>query len=221
MKTWYHELGFHQNPFSTKPAAFHDDVLGFEKTYDEIQGLIQDSAIIGIFGAYGTGKTTLLKKIISDFGGKRNVIYYSCNRSEKPIRFKRLIARAGNLLQKLFGVKKKGLILLIDESEFIRNRDVNNLLKFRKHFKSVVFVGKHSTPKVKKLLDEEFDLDAISPEKAVELVRSRLGDLDIISDSMIRKIFRLDKNPRRFLKNCETAVMNAYYERETVKDKHI
>ena len=28
--TWFHELGFYSNPFSIKPAAFHNELMGYE-----------------------------------------------------------------------------------------------------------------------------------------------------------------------------------------------
>lgn len=221
MRTWYHEMGFYKNPLSTKPAAFHDDVLGYEDRYQEIKDKISNSSILGIFGAYGTGKTTILKKIIRDFGGKRKVIYHSCNKSDNPIDFDKLILGAGNFLQRLFRIRKKDLVILIDESEFVTKRDVDNLLNLRDHFRSIVFVGKKPTQKVKELLDYELDLSDIPPQKAVDLIRSRIGDLDIISDNMIKKIFEKDKNPRRFLKNCENAIKKAYNEGDEVKAKHL
>ncbi|MGM5485158.1 MAG: ATP-binding protein [Nanobdellota archaeon] len=221
METWYEQLGFYNNPLSTKPAAFHDDILGHEKLYDDIRQKISDSSVIGIFGPFGTGKTTVLKRIISDFGGKRRVIYYSCNKSEEAIDFKRLIIGAGNFLQRLFRIKKKNLVLLMDEAEYIKNRDINNLLNHMEHFKSVIFVGKKPVKGVKKLVEHEYSLDDMSEEKAVELVRSRIGDLDIISDNMIKQIFRKDRNPRRFLKHCEDAMRKAFHEGSEVKKEHI
>jgi|APHM01.1.fsa_nt_gi ATPase family associated with various cellular activities (AAA). len=210
MKTWYHEMGFYKNPLSTKPAAFHDDVLGYEEKYKEIKSKISQDSIVGFFGAYGTGKSTVLKKIIRDFGGRKNVIYYSCSKSDNPIDFDRLIRRAGNILQRLFRIRKKGLIILLDEAELIGKRDIDNLMDMKDHFKSIVFVGKEPTIRVKELLDYEFDFSSISPEKAVELIRSRIGNLDIISDDTIKNIFQKDKNPRRFIKNCENAIKEAY-----------
>ena len=221
MTTWFEELGFYQNPLSTKPAAFHDDVLGHEQEYLTIRYEVANGSTIGIFGAYGTGKTTMLKRIINDFGGRRRVVYYSCNKDDRPIDFKRLIRGAGNFFQRLFGYLKTDLILLLDEAEFLKKRDVNSLLAYNDHFRSVIFVGKRPTEQVKPLLYHEFDMDDIPESKAVELVRSRIGDLDIISDNMIKAIFRKDRNPRRFLKNCEDAIRKAFEEGSEVKKRHL
>ena len=60
--TWYHELGFFDNPFSIKPAAFHNELMGYNQTIKEINKKVEESNIIFISGEYGTGKTTVLKK---------------------------------------------------------------------------------------------------------------------------------------------------------------
>ena len=81
--TWFHELGFFDNPFSIKPAAFDNELMGYSQVIKEINDKVAGSYIVFISGEYGTGKTTVLKKIINEFKGKKQVIYYNYNQSEK------------------------------------------------------------------------------------------------------------------------------------------
>ena len=38
VETWYNKLGFYNNPFSIKPAAFNDDIFGLGGTVENICG---------------------------------------------------------------------------------------------------------------------------------------------------------------------------------------
>ena len=48
--TWYHELGFFDNPFSIKPAAFHNELMGQDQMLKEINKKIKDSSMVLISG---------------------------------------------------------------------------------------------------------------------------------------------------------------------------
>src|SRR3989338_3583834 len=88
-KLWYNKLGFNNNPFSIKPAAFHNELFGLN--IQDTINKIETGNVIFIEGDYGTGKTTLLKGIVNKFGGKKKIIYYSCNRTEDTINVDKLM----------------------------------------------------------------------------------------------------------------------------------
>ena len=71
---WFRELGFNNNPFSIKPAAFHDQVVGFEKVVDEISYGVLNNKVVVVEGDYGNGKSSILKRLLNDFGGKKQVV---------------------------------------------------------------------------------------------------------------------------------------------------
>jgi chromosomal replication initiation ATPase DnaA len=209
-ETWYHNLGFFENPFSIKPAAFHSEVIGYDKTTDEINEKIAESNFVFVHGEYGTGKTTILQGIINRFKGKRRVIYYNCNQSTGVVDFNRLLINAGNFFQRLFRMKKKNMIILLDEAHDLSRRDLKRLEEYHKlgFFKSTVFVSKKKDIKLIKEMEalageNIFILKTISDEEAIQVIRKRIGDIEFISDDMIIRIFKKDKNPRAFLKNCE------------------
>ncbi|MCK4521445.1 MAG: AAA family ATPase, partial [Nanoarchaeota archaeon] len=148
---WYHELGFFNNPFSIKPAALHNEIMGHNQTINEINRKIAELNIIFISGDYGTGKTTVLKKIIDEFKGRkrvffkeRNVIYYNCNQSDKSIDFDKLLINAGSFFTRLFRIKKKKMIILLDEAQDMNKKDIEQVKKYYNSgfFKSVIFVSK-------------------------------------------------------------------------------
>lgn len=212
--TWFHHLGFYNNPFSIKPAAFHNDLMGFDAVVDEINDKVGQSSMIYLSGEYGTGKTTVLKGVINEFKGKKNVIYYSGNQSDKPIEFDRLLTGM-SWWRILLSLRKKYMILLLDEVHDINKKDISKVKKLYNEgfFKSVIFVGKKQDPSkdISNLVEKnKYNLANTSKEQAVSLIRKRIGSLKFISDQMIVNVFNKNQNPRAFLKNVEEVCRHAF-----------
>jgi len=207
---WYRKLGFYNNPFSIKPAAFHDGLMGYEDLLDDVSYAILNNKVLFVEGDFGKGKTTLLKRILRDFGGKKQVIYFSCNRLDARLDVDRLLRGRYGIWGKLFDLKPKDMILLLDEVQALSKRDCDRIYNYHKRgfFRSVVFVGKkydkkNFTSEINSAL-QVFKLGKITEEDAVAIVRRRVGKLPLLPDSMIKKIFKLsNSNPRALLKNCE------------------
>jgi len=214
---WYDELGFKSNPFSIKPGAFDHKLFGYNEIVTEINTKIKANNILFIHGAYGTGKTSILKKIIEEFKGNHQVIYYNYNKSEGSVNFDKLLIGAGNFISKLFKIKKKNMILFLDESQDMNKKDMFSILKYKSQgfFKSIVLVSKKEdisfiSDLKKEIKDNTFDLNILSDKNAISLVKNRLGTNNIISDSLIIKIFNKNRNPRAFLRNCENVCKFAF-----------
>jgi hypothetical protein len=223
-KVWYKNLGFHSNPFSIKPAAFHDRLFGYNKVIDDISYGILNKKVIVVQGNYGNGKSSILRRLIHDFGGKKQVIYYSCNRIDQRLDVKELLNGRYGFFGRLFDMKPKDMILLLDEAQDLGPKDFEKLYSYYQEgfFKSIVFVGQGID---KELIPKEFEpqLDEVSvgevdTSTAVQVVRKRIGDIPLLSDIMIQTLFeKSNKNIRLLLKNCEEACRYAVnYGRETV-----
>ena len=212
--TWYHNLGFASNPFSIKASAFHNELFGNDKTLSKIKEKMLGNGMIFISGEFGTGKTSVLKKLICEFpkrklSGKR-IIYYNCNQSDLSIKYDRLIVKSGNTLQKIFKIKRKNLILFLDEMQDMSQRDLEEVKNYYEQgfFKLIIFASKYEDVKLGDELEEligenKFKLKNMSAEEAIKMVRKRIGDLNFLSNEMVVKIFEYDQNARSFLKNCE------------------
>ncbi len=226
---WYHELGFFNNPFSIKPAAFHNELMGYDTTIKEINKKVAESNIVFISGQYGTGKTTILKKIINEFKGKKRVIYYNCNQSDKSIDYDKLLIGAGGFFRRLLRIRKKDMIILLDEAQDMNKKDIEQVKEYYElgFFKSVILVSKKEDIDLAKELEElvgknTFKVGDINKTDAVNMVRKRVGKLKFISDQNIINIFNKNKNPRAFLKNCEDVCRYAFEkEDKTVTEEHI
>ena len=207
---WYVGHGFRHNPFSIKPAIIHDRLIGQVETLEEVNSIVKDGGMCLIEGAFGVGKTTFLKSVIRRFAGKRKVLYFSCNRLLGRLNLDKLLHERLGVVGKLLKIKSKNMILLLDEAENLAPADFEGVAKYLKkgYFRSVVFVThdrKHIRASKSVMKDiPVFPLGSLTKEEAVDLVRSRIGNLSIISDNIIGKIYDITPHSSRmFLKNCE------------------
>ncbi len=227
--TWYNNLGFYDNPFSIKPGAFHYDMFGYDNLIEDISSKVLEGEVIHVYGKYGTGKTSIMKGIINRFKGLKRVIYYSCNHKDESIDFDKLLIKSGNIFHKLFSIRKKNMILLLDEAQDMNNKDISLIHKYHSlgFFKSIMLVSSEKninpTKELKDLIGNNvYKLENINEEQAIELIRKRIGDLQFVSDDSIVKIFNMNKNPRAFLKNCEEICRIAFLDgAKNVEDSHI
>ncbi len=226
---WFRELGFFNNPFSIKPAAFHDKVIGNEELIDELSYGVLNNKIMFLKADYGEGKTTVLKRLLNDFGGKKQVIYYSCNRMDKRLNIKQMLNGKYGFFGKLFDIKPKDMILLLDEAQELGKKDYEKVYSYFEngHFKSIVFVGtefdaKELPPKVKDEL-ENYKVKSLTGDEIVQIIRKRVGELPLLSDEVIKEVFKLsNNNVRELLKNCEELCKYAVnYSEEKITDEVI
>jgi len=231
MDIWFKKLGFFNNPLSIKPAAFHNELFGYDSIVNDMFEKIRDGKIILVEGDLGAGKTTVLRRIIREFGGKGKLVYYSCNRKEYDLEIDDLLKGIYGFWGRLFGLRGKNMIALLDEVQELNEEDFDNLVENyeNQNFKSIVFVTSDLkkvklTSQIKELVNENIvKLTKLDSEDSVSLVRKRIGDLPIISDDMIKKIYKKsDNNPRRLLKNTEEILKYAVDNgEEEVNDNHL
>lgn len=226
-KVWYRQLGYHNNPFSIKPAAFHNDLFGYEDTVARVIKAVDRGEFVFVEGEFGEGKTTILKHLVRHFGGHKKVIYFSVNRVEKRMMVRRLLNERYGRIGKWFDIRPDDMILLLDEVQDMDKRDVDKLVRFKKegNFKSVVFVGQKYVPEnfpeaINKTLNH-FKLEKLKGEDAVKIVRRRVGDLPMVTDDIIKTVFaKSGYNARALLKNLEMLCKKAVdFGSEKISDK--
>ncbi|MBT4441118.1 hypothetical protein HOC98_03360 [archaeon] len=213
---WFRELGFFNNPFSIKPAIYSDRIVGYEEVVDEIAFSVLNKKMLFLEGEYGEGKSTILKRLINDFGGQKQVIYYSCNRMEARLNVKKLLNGRYGFWGKLFDMKPKDMILLLDEAQELGAKDYSKLYSYYQegYLKSIVFVGKEFKKEEiddnLKKVSKEVKLRKLTDAEIVTLVRRRVGSLPLLTDDVIKTVYNhSDKNVRKMLKNCESLCKHA------------
>ncbi|MBI2176271.1 hypothetical protein HYU40_02885 [Candidatus Woesearchaeota archaeon] len=214
---WFKKLGFGSNPFSIKPAAFSYELFG--QNIGEVISGIDTGKVVFVEAPLGHGKTTLLKSIISRFGGRRKVIYAHAAPSQ-DIGVKELLKRS-SLANFITGSLPSGMILVVDEAQNLLEGSSSEIVEFYKsgNIKSVVFFGtKYPDNGFKGELRAMMNgnlvrLSRPTPEQAISLIRSRIGNLPLISNEVILMAYRKAQgNPRRLLQVCEDMCRSAIEE---------
>src|SRR5690606_27515189 len=107
---WYNELGYTVNPFTIKPALIDDSIIGHADIIERVENFIFKGGFGILVGAYGVGKTTLLKTAIKKFVGKRKVVYFSCNRLNQRLDLDKILHKRYGKLGELLQIKSKHMI---------------------------------------------------------------------------------------------------------------
>ena len=135
-----------------------------------------------------------------------------------------------NFFTRLFHIKPKNMILLLDEAQDMNKKDANKIVEYYKegYFKSAILVSAKQpdvkfTSELKELIgDNIFRLGKLNKKSAVEFVRKRIGSIQLLTDEIIEKILLINPNPRAFLKNLEDVCRYAVENGDTeVTLKHI
>lgn len=227
MKSWYDELDFAENPFTIKPRQDLQEYIGHTQTINQILKHIQQKKVVIIKGEFGTGKTSILKSIISEHKGNRKIFYYNAFKTKKDIDTQKISKNAGGYLSKKLGLKTKDIILLVDEAHVLSQKSFQEIKKaYKKIFKSIIFVTseiKYEFPEIiQKLKPKKFELKKFSEQNALQIVSNRLnGETDILPDVVVKKIYSESKTPREFLQKCEDACITALQKgkmKVTIKD---
>ncbi|MFP4523390.1 MAG: hypothetical protein ACOCQQ_02555 [Candidatus Nanoarchaeia archaeon] len=212
MKTWYKKLGYAYNPFTIKPGFFDDEVVGYDKEIETLVFWLKNEKLCFLQAEYGLGKSTILKYLVNELKEDFKIAYISRNRSDRSFDYEKLLIGANKGLGKLFGKKAKKVILIVDETEKLNEKDcehIDNLFSAG-YFHSVLFMDASfaktgfSSEVKKKIGKNILKLSPLSIENALNLVYSRLERKDLISKELVEKIFLYsNKNTRFFLLNLE------------------
>jgi replication-associated recombination protein RarA len=203
---WYQSLGYKNNPLSIKPTE-NNNLIGYEKIIQRIIYQCKIGNVIFLEGSYGTGKSSILKSIYNKLKRNNQVLYFNYARNynlKKGIMYKRTI------IQKLFFLKPKKMIVFIDEANLADKKDFDFLYEFyiMDRVKSIVFAGTDfkNVPfnKAFKSDTKQYKLDEIKDNLSKEIIDTRMPGQKLLSPAMAKKIFmNSDNNPRQFLENVE------------------
>ena len=137
-ENWFKKNGFDKNPLSIKPES--GTINGYETALNKLKSdLGKKQGIWKIKGNYGTGKTTLLKKLLKKYKITKKVIYLSHNRIDGSMNVRQLLIKSNNFFKRIFGIVPNDIILLIDESTNLNSKEVSELIHYYNSNSSIYF----------------------------------------------------------------------------------
>ncbi|MBU1854903.1 MAG: hypothetical protein KKF89_04230, partial [Nanoarchaeota archaeon] len=131
---------------------------------------------------------------------------------------------------RLLRKRPKDMILLLDEVQGLNSKEQADIMALYKqgYFRSVCLVAKvrnevKLTKEFLKLIGKNlFKLKNLSAVESIDLVRKRIGNDQLLSDTIIKKVHRLNPNPRALLENCEDLCRIAFEnDSDKVADAHL
>src|SRR3989344_1489440 len=205
---WFKKYGFFSNPFSIKPAPFDFKVIGQDKILEDLYYKVPNGNMAFIEGKFGNGKSTILKHLINKFRGDKKVIYFACNRIDKDLDIEKLLIGKYGFWGRMFKLHPKDMIVLLDEAQDLTPENTQRIKYFfdQGNIKSVVFTGVsyercnlHESIK-DRIGKDVLKLRELNDDEAILLIRNRIGETNLMSDEIIKKLWKLsNKNPRRLL----------------------
>lgn len=211
---WFEELGFDGNPFSTDPAFSARSSAGLEKQLGELEYHVNSGSMVFVEGAEGSGKSVLLQKLAGKLGSR--AVFVDAASGDVDIRA--IMKSKTPLLGRLFGNSPRNLVLLVDSAAGLSPGSLE-LLKFyydNNNFGAVVFAGTAlksaglSPSVIDRVGNRVVKVPALAEQDALLMVRNRLGSSGLLSEEMVRKIYKLSgKNAKKFLQLCEAACRKA------------
>ncbi len=225
--SWFEELGFDENPFDTSPEYSAKSSAGLQKPLAEIEYFISSGSVVFVEGPPGSGKSVLLAKLSGMLGGRAVRI----DASQGEINLRSVVRSKTSLLGRIFGTGPKNLVLMVDNSSYLPAATLD-LLKYyydNNQFGAVILAGpsirtaRLSASVLDRIGNRIVRLEPLSEDDAVLIVRQRLGSSEVLSDDLVRKIYKLSgKNAKRFLQMCENACKAAVASKSsTVNEEHL
>ncbi|MFT4261325.1 MAG: ATP-binding protein [Candidatus Woesearchaeota archaeon] len=213
---WYEKFNYKSNPLSIKPKAEFELFFDDKSLVNDIIKNIEDNQNILLKGAFGTGKTSILKKIIAEFGGKKKLFYYNAYSNNKPLNYDEVLKNAGNPISKFFMVKSKDVILFIDEAHNLSSDNLEGVIPLlNTNFKSVILSSSKQDFVLPEVLNNnvkiKINLENFTQKDAFNIVKDRLGEnQSILSDEEILDVYNKSYTPRDFLLSLEDYCKNKF-----------
>ncbi len=225
---WYESLGLDKNPFSIKPGE-NKSIIGLDFVVSQVIDQVENNKMCIVEGNYGAGKTTFLKQLINYFGGQKKVIYFSCNRLNKELNVDKLLYERFGVFTKVLRIKSKQMILLLDEAQFLTQKDTTLLHKYYKagYFRSIVFVTHDSLlipfskSVAKQMEKKKYTFGKLDSSQIFEIISERIQH-PFLTQETVSTIYSRDTRMRQFLKNCDIFMRHmCSTNRKTAKSKDV
>ncbi len=219
---WFEELDFDENPLYIE-TKYH----GNEELLNEAFYTIESGNILVVEGEEGHGKTKILKEVIKKFGGKGEIAFIDCKDLDKELNVEKVIIEKNGLSGWLFKVYPKNMVLLLDNVEYLSNKNLERIKYFydSNHLKAVIITTKDAeklklNESVAQRIRKVAKVKPLTEFEAVQVLRDKLGE-SILSDRIIKEVYKnSNKNMKKYLENAEK-VCKVYVENRNINEEDV
>ena len=212
--SWYEKKGYNEDPFSTKKGAFIEKAVNLTEPAEELAYHIDAGNIVLVEGETGTGKTALVSAAMERFRGEGRLIYFDC--SKDKVNLKKLLQNRHGIFGKVLNILPKNMVLLLDNFKELPLQEIERAKYYydNSYLRSIVFVGNGTStlpPNImERIGNRVIRLKKLTANDAIQLVKNRLGSLELLPEKTIRKIYRESGgDAKKFLENCSKALEDA------------
>lgn len=212
-----------KNLFSIKPNT---KLIGLEDKKTALKKYVEGGNICFLNGPPGVGKSSVLKWVQSNLKGHK-VLYLDGKELDEYFDLNKHVSQQRSFLQKLFGIKPKNVILLVDESQDCL-KSFMNILQTNwddDRIKGAVITQissdlSHFPQSLKERIGKKIiRLRRLSEEEISELIKLRTNGKHPFNEEAISLIAeKADYIPRRALEICEIAYNNVNKKKITADD---
>lgn len=210
-KIWYKNYGWKSNPFNVRADS---KIFGLDKERELLMNYVLGGNVCFITGPTGAGKTSLLKWLQSNIKGHK-IIYLDSSATNDFFNLGKHLKDHRNFFELIFHDFPRKVVLLVDEAHCSEKhlKDAIKLYWDNAHVKSVVVAQIPSPNNFSKVFRARaggriIRLSNISTEVANGIVDLRTKNKNIFErDAIESMLYISDRNPRKFLENCEKAAM--------------
>jgi len=215
---WYEELDFDEDPFSVDPRENHEHLVAMEEVLDEVFYRIQAGSMLVVEGPEGSGKTSVLMAAAKKYGGKKNVVYVDCEKLDKDLNITHVLQDKYGLMGRLFNKKPKDMTVLLDNVHKLSNKNTERIKFYfdQNYIRSIIFTTTdYKKAKFSDSLKDRIGLRVMkTPElseyDAVEIIRNRIGDIELFNEPLIKKMFEMSNgSPNKLLLIARNAAIEA------------
>jgi len=192
-----------------------DVLIGVDDILKDLIYHIEAGNIVVLEGKSGSGKSRILKEIMSRLGHKYKMIYVN-EKNFENLRIDKIVRKSLGIIGQIFRLLPRNAILLLDGIENISKKNCEKIKYYydKDCLKSIIFATEdfeklNLTESLRHRIRKKFVLEKLNEDDAIKLVKIKIGE--ILPENILKRILSFSKTNGEFLKICK----NIYKEYNT------
>jgi hypothetical protein len=221
--TWHYKYGYSKNPFEKDTLKTNDSLLNLDKELTKLVHFTNSGSIILLLGPETSGKTRLIKEIITKNSGKNKIVLL---KNGKEFDLNQTLIKSQPKIKQLLKIKPKKMILILEDFEQIDEKTQKSIqYNFDQNYLQTVIITSKQKPKLIASMQDRIgtriiQLKKLSKQKQLEIVKNRINNEKFFKTTLLKKIQKKSKTFNEFLEKTEkAAILAAQRSNKTITEK--